>query len=172
MEKKKNSSKFRVSTGQNFFRWARFARQTVHRGNTTRISLLGKHVGRNRLLNTLIETETWAPMKGVCFKTCHLQYRHWPSIRYWLDVEERPVFRASDPFHAIFLLHFFLRYRKETNTMGYEIDSLSSCRIQSLIWSNSSCCLCFRFSTFNHRVNWSGGNGRMWKGWDRFYWLF
>lgn len=43
-------------------------------GNTTRISLLGKHVGRNRLLNTLIETETWAPMKGVCFKTCHLQY--------------------------------------------------------------------------------------------------
>ena len=46
-KKKKNSSKFRVSTGQNFFRWARFARQTVHRGNTTRISLLGKHVGRN-----------------------------------------------------------------------------------------------------------------------------
>lgn len=43
-------------------------------GNTTRISLLGKHVGRNRLLNTLIESETWAPMKGVCFKTCHLQY--------------------------------------------------------------------------------------------------
>lgn len=61
-------------------------------GNTTRISLLGKHVGRNRLLNTLIET-----VKGVCFKTCHLQYRRWPSIRYCLDEGAGLVFYFSDP---------------------------------------------------------------------------
>lgn len=117
--KNKNSSKFRVSTGQNFFRWARFARQTVHRGNTTRISLLGKHVGRNGLLNTLIETETWAPMKGVCFKTCHLQYRHWPSIRYWLDVQQRDRIGSFPRDHPpSFLLS---RLDIETNTMGCKI---------------------------------------------------
>ena len=161
-KKKKNSSKFRVSTGQNFFRWARFARQTVHRGNTTRISLLGKHVGRNTSpkyahRNRDMSTDERGVFQNMSPSISALAID--PIVAAGRGTETGCVScLGSEILFPRDLSPPFLPSMSKTNTTGCEIVVFLSNSI-SVIRSNSRRCLYFRFSMFNHQVNWSGGKG-------------
>lgn len=155
-KKKKNSSKFRVSTGQNFFRWARFARQTVHRGNTTRISLLGKHVGRNTSpkyahRNRDMSTDERGVFQNMSPLISALAID--PIVAAGRGTETGCVScLGSEILFPRDLSPPFLPSMSKTNTTGCEIVVFLSNSI-SVIRSNSRRCLYFRFSTFNHQVN-------------------